>query len=144
MPKIPECERCIFCAHDPHIVCAVHPMGVNGDICIDFREDPELAGKRFVDFLGINGIHDNPSDQEQWEPQGARYINNELVIERSYYNGEEIRQPAQRWSQEQQLWLLDNHPLFTGKCPSCGAEFDRDYTSRVHWDCPCGWMDDSI
>jgi hypothetical protein len=20
-----------------------------------------------------------------------------------------------------------------GKCPQCGASFDRDYTSRVHW-----------
>ena len=140
MPKIPECDRCLFCAHDPHIVCAVHPTGVNGDSCLDFREDHELEGKRFLDFLGIN-----PSDQEQWEPQGARYIDDELVIERSYYNGEEIIQPRQRWSQEQQLWLLDNHPMFTGFCPQCGHMFQRDYTALVSWDCDnCGWKDDSV
>jgi predicted RNA-binding Zn-ribbon protein involved in translation (DUF1610 family) len=40
--------------------------------------------------------------------------------------------------------LLDWHPMFTGKCPQCGALFDRDHTARVHWDCECGWMDDSV
>jgi len=65
----------------------------------------------------------------------------------TYYNGELILQPRQRWTLEEQLELLDWHPLFTGKCPQCGAEYERDYISRVHWDCPnseCGWMDDSV
>ncbi|MDJ0617042.1 MAG: hypothetical protein QNJ63_09900 [Calothrix sp. MO_192.B10] len=124
--KIPECDRCQFYSHDPHLVCAVHPSGPGGDSCLDFREDPSAEV------------------EELWEPQGARYIDDELVIERTYYNGEEIRQPPQQWSQEQQLWLLDNHPLFTGKCPQCGAAMNRDYTARVHWDCDCGWMDDSV
>ncbi len=128
MPKIKECDHCLFCAHDPHIVCAVHSTGPDDDTCLDFRPDPELEGKQFVDFLGIG---DN-NDQEQWEPQGARYVDSELVIERVTYNGEEIIQPPQRWTREEQLWLLDTHPLFTGKCPQCRAEFDRDYTSRVH------------
>ncbi|MBX9253565.1 hypothetical protein H1Q63_06260 [Desmonostoc muscorum CCALA 125] len=105
--KIPHCDRCQFYSHDPHIICAVHPAGVNGNTCIDFREDP------------------NAEPVELWEPQGA-----------TYYNGELIVQPRQRWTPEEQLELLDTHPMFTGKCPQCGYEFDRDYTSRVHWDCP--------
>ena len=92
----------------------------------DFEEDPNAV-------------------EELWEPEGARYIDDELVIERTYYNGEEIIQLPQRWTREQRLWLIDNHPLFTGKCPQCGYMFQRDYTSRVHWDCPeCEWKDDSV
>ncbi|MEH2447956.1 MAG: hypothetical protein V7K18_19930 [Nostoc sp.] len=63
----------------------------------------------------------------------------------SYYNGELILQPQQGRTQQQQLELLDTHPLFTGKCPQCNYEFDRDWSARVHWDCPeCGWMDDTV
>ena len=62
----------------------------------------------------------------------------------SYYNGELILQPKQRWTPEEQMELLDTHPLFTSRCPQCGAEFERDDTARVHWDCECGWMDDSV
>lgn len=83
--------------------------------------------------------------EELWEPQGVRYIDDELVIERTYYNGEEIIQPPQQWSREQQLELIDTHPMFTGKCPQCETEFDRDYTARVHWHCPeCGWKNDLV
>jgi hypothetical protein len=113
--KIHQCDRCLLYSHDPHIVCAVHPAGPQGDSCLDFREDP------------------NAEPVELWEPEGA-----------SYYNGELIVQPQQRWTPEEQLELLDWHPMFTGKCPQCGASFDRDYTARVHWDCECGWMDDSV
>ncbi len=92
------------------------------------KPDPELEGKQFVDFLGIG------EDNDQWEPEGA-----------SYYNGELILQSRQRWTREQQLEILDTHPIFTGKCPECGYEFQRDYTARVHWDCPqCGWLDDTV
>lgn len=118
MPKIPECNRCLLYAHDPHIVCAFHPGGVEGDRCFDFRKDP------------------NAQVEELWQPEGA-----------TYYNGELILQPRPRWTQEQQLELLDWHPLFTGKCPKCGAEYERDCTSRVHWDCPnseCDWIDDTV
>lgn len=118
MPKIPNCDRCLLCLHDPHLVCAVHPAGPQGDSCLDFREDP------------------NAQAEELWEPEGA-----------SYYNGELILQPQQRLTQQQQLELLDTHPMFTGKCPQCGYEFDRDWSARVHWDCPnseCGWMDDTV
>lgn len=127
MPKIPNCDRCRFYCGNPYLVCAVLPDGPDGKECHHFAPEP------------------NAEPQELWEPEGARYIDHELVIERTYYNGEEIRQLPQRWTREQQLWLIDNHPMFTGLCPSCGAEFERDYTSRVHWDCPeCGWKDDSV
>lgn len=42
------------------------------------------------------------------------------------------------------LDLLDTHPMLTGKCPACGVEMERDYRALVHWDCQCGWTDDSI
>ncbi|MBR8837497.1 MAG: hypothetical protein DSM106950_26680 [Stigonema ocellatum SAG 48.90 = DSM 106950] len=129
MRKLPQCASCQFYAHDPHIVCALHPAGPGGDTCLDFRTDPDLDDKQT--FENPYSLSHN---QEQWEPCSS-----------SYYNGELIVQPRQRWTQEQQLELLDNHPMFTGKCPQCGAFFDRDYTARVHWDCPeCGWMDDVV
>ena len=47
-------------------------------------------------------------------------------------------------SKEKQLWLLNNHPIFTGKCANCGYDYgnykvlDIDVKSS-HWDCPeCG------
>jgi hypothetical protein len=147
MPKLPECDRCIFCAHDYHIVCAIHPAGVEEDSCLDFRPDPELRHLPFRDFLGLrqqqqdDEPYSNPHDyiddnEELWEPTGA-----------SYYNGEIVLQPQQHWTQEEQLEMLDWHPLFTGKCPQCDASFSKDYTARVHWDCPnqeCGWKDDTV
>ncbi|MDZ4872083.1 MAG: hypothetical protein CLLPBCKN_001471 [Chroococcidiopsis cubana SAG 39.79] len=61
------------------------------------------------------------------------------------YAGELILQPQLRWTREEQMELLNWHPLFTGKCPSCKASFSKDYTARVHWDClECGWMDDTV
>jgi hypothetical protein len=53
MPKIPDCDLCLYNARDYHIVCAVHPTGPMGNTCPDFEVDPELEGKRFVDFLGL-------------------------------------------------------------------------------------------
>ncbi|MDZ4872084.1 MAG: hypothetical protein CLLPBCKN_001472 [Chroococcidiopsis cubana SAG 39.79] len=41
MPKLPECDRCKFHSHDYHIVCAIHPAGVEEDSCLDFRPDPQ-------------------------------------------------------------------------------------------------------
>ncbi|MEH1799970.1 MAG: hypothetical protein V7L13_12550 [Nostoc sp.] len=149
MSKLLECNRCLFYAHNPQLVCAVHPTGPSGNTCLDFRDDPELETKQFVDFLGIGETDDNPynDNNQQWEPEGARYVNGELTIERTFYNGELIVQPQARWTPEQQLELIDWHPMFTGRCPRCSAEFDRDWSARVHWDCQnpeCGWMDDTV
>ncbi len=116
MRKIPECDRCLLYSHDPHLVCLIHPDGVDGNSCLDFRKDP------------------NAEPLELWEPEGA-----------TYYNGELILQPQQRFTPEEQLELLNTHPMFTGSCPQCGAFMNRDYTSRVDWDCDnCDWKDNSV
>lgn len=111
MPKTPECDRCLFYAHDHHIVCAIHPSGPEEDNCLDFRPNPELEGKRFVDFLDLgaqrrnfdvpySNPHDLDAEGELWEPEFA-----------CYYNGELILQPQQRWTREEQIDLLDTHPM---------------------------------
>jgi hypothetical protein len=118
MNKLPQCHRCIFYTGTPYLVCAVHPSGPGGDSCLDFESDLD-------------------EEEELWEPEGARYIGGELVLEgnRVMVDGIEIIQ----------LDMSSWHPMFTGKCPRCGASFDRDYTARVHWDCEeCGWIDDSV
>ena len=133
MPRIPNWERCRFYAQDHHLVCALHPDGPAGDTCLDFETDPELESRRFIDFLGLQWQTNLEPDEQLWEPEGA-----------SFYNGELILQSRQRWTREEQMDLLDTHPMFTGTCPACSAQFERDYRALVHWDCPCGWKDDSI
>jgi len=108
---------------DYNFVCAVHPGGPIDDTCPDFTPDPELEGKRFEDFLGL---------QEQTESLGT------------YYNGHPNVQPPQRWTAAEQLQPRQTHPMFTGICPACRAELEKDYRAVVYWDCECGWMDDSI
>lgn len=160
--KLPECDRCLLYANEPFLICAVHPAGPQNDTCLDFRPDPDAQNRRFEDFLGLEsrageGMEDSETpidnpfdldpDEEQWEPEGARFVNGELIIERerSFYNGEEIIQPRQRWRREEMLDLLDWHPLFTGRCPHCSRPFPRYERPPVHWDCPhCGWVDDTV
>ena len=90
----------------------MHPTGPNTNTCPDFQENPDAE------------------PEELWEPEGA-----------SYYNGELILQPRQRWTPEQQLDLLDTHPLFTGRCPRCQMTDPQYETPPVDWDCSeCGWM----
>ena len=116
MPKISLCDRCSLYAHNPHLVCAVHPSGVEGDRCLDFRLDPNFKA------------------EEQWAPEGY-----------SWYDGELIPNRPSRYTAEEQLEILDNHPFFTGVCPQCGHEFDKSNPPLVHFDCPsCGWVDDSV
>lgn len=159
MPKIPDCDRCLYCAHDFHLVCSLHPTGPGGETCNDFAADPGLEGKRFKDFLGVQWTTGevaigNPfslDPDENWSPPGTEFVNGELVIQRddepAYYNGELIRQSQRRRTREEQLELLDTHPLFTGRCPRCEMPYPQDYKPLVHWDCPrpeCGWKDDSV
>lgn len=143
MAKISDCDHCFLCANESSIVCAVHPSGPINDTCLDFRPDPQIEGKRFVDFLGLesqqqsNEIFSNPFDLElsekMWEPNCA-----------SYYAGELILQPQERWTRQEQLDLLDTHPIFTSRCPACNRQFPQDEKPLIHWDCPCGWMDDTV
>lgn len=52
MPKIRECHRCLFYAHNPHLVCTVHPDGVDDDSCLDFCEDPNAEVELWEPALG--------------------------------------------------------------------------------------------
>lgn len=147
MPKIPQCDHCLYYTNDYHLLCAAHPYGSDQDTCPDFSPNSELNGKRFTDFLGLlqqNVEHldsseslSNPFDfeldEEMWEPEGA-----------TYYAGELILQPQQRWTQAEQLELLDIHPMFTGRCPDCNRQFPQHEKPPVHWDCVCGWIDDTV
>jgi hypothetical protein len=125
--SFPPCDRCQFYARSSYTVCAVHPKGVEEKRCLDFREDPKAE------------------PQELWEPENARYIDENLVLERSYYNGEEIAPPQRQLTPEQQWQVLESHPLFTGHCPRCSYQFPSHVPELIHFDCPeCGWIDDSV
>ena len=127
MARITECSRCRFYSGNPYLICAIVPGGPDNLECHHFAPDSDIE------------------PEELWEPQRARYIDNELVLEPTYYNGEEIRQPTQQRMREEQLEPPNSHPMFSGFCPQCGYMFQRDYTALVHWDCPeCGWKDDSV
>jgi hypothetical protein len=91
------CDSCQFYSNNPNLVCAVHPGGVSGDKCLDYRPD--------VDYIF----------EEQWHPPGY-----------CYYNGELIKLPEKKLTQTQQLWLLENHPCFTGVCRECGYVFPKN------------------
>ena len=151
-----NCEYCIYNARHYSMVCALHPSGPSEKNCPDFKKDPELEGKNFRDFLNIgepievNGSINNPyhpEPEENWSPPGYQYVNGELQpLEplESYYNGELIRQPQQRFSKEEKLYLLDTHPMFTGVCPRCNYVFTEPILSKK-CTCPdCGWTDDDI
>ena len=115
MPKIPDCDRCLLYARNPYLVCGVHPEGVETEKCLDFRLNPEVK------------------ECEPWSPKGY-----------SFYDGELVKNPS-KYTQAEQLEILDNHPYFTGICPNCNHQFDPDNPPLVHWDCPnCSWMDDSV
>jgi len=116
MPKLPLVRSLSPLGPQPTPRLCRHPTGPNTDTCPDFQENP------------------NAEPDELWEPEGT-----------SYYNGELILQPRQRWTPEQQLDLLDTHPLFTGRCPRCEMTYLQYETPPVHWDCSaCGWVDDSV
>ena len=118
MGKIDLCDTCQFYSHDPHLVCAIHPYGVDGDNCLDYRKREDLKEE----------------DEELSAPQGY-----------CWYDGELIPIRPQRLTNEERLELLDSHPLFTGTCPECGYQFPKNNSPKVHWDCPsCGWVDDSV
>ncbi len=111
-----QCDLCSYNTRNPHLPCTIHPCKIVDAQCSDFKADTSL-----------------PVEQ-QWEPEGASYYDGELVID-----------PIQRWTREQKLALLDWHPMFTGRCPNCERSLMQTHPARVHWDCQeCGWKDDSV
>ena len=115
MPKLPCCDRCKFYAHSPYMVCAINPYGVAGDECSDFNPS---AGPVSNDDDPLSWYND------VWEPVGASYYGDELVLS-----------PVQQLTLEQRLTLLDWHPIFTGRCPNCEHPIRQSEPARVHWDC---------
>ena len=123
MAKLECCDRCRLYARSFYLICAEHPDGVEGDSCPDFALDLQLPDDEATAWYG-----------EQWHPEGA-----------SYYGGELVLDLARVRSQDEQLHLLDTHPLFTSRCPDCGMPLLQTDPPRVHWDCGrCGWVDDSV
>ena len=93
MPKIADCDRCEFYAHNPYLVCAVHPQGVVTEpsrsiegSCLDFRQD----------------LNAPAHEDEQWSPVGYYWWDGELY-------------PIQpkTLTPEEQLQILDTNPIFT-------------------------------
>ncbi|MGG6269096.1 hypothetical protein ACQ4M3_25490 [Leptolyngbya sp. AN03gr2] len=63
----------------------------------------------------------------------------------SYYAGELIETPNPHWTKEQQIELLNWHPMSTGRCPNCERSLQQTHPVRVHSSCEhCGWKDDSV
>lgn len=115
MQKLPECDRCRLNARTPYLLCTLHPAGIEAEECVEFDPDPNIP------------------IAEPWLPVGM-----------AWYDGHLVCSPLeQRWTAAQKLALLDWHPLFTGKCPNCGHAIAWE-PGRVHWDCECGWKDDSV
>ena len=86
---LPECNRCQFYRRSQYLVCAVHPMGYQGDTCLDFRPDPEM-----------------PKDPP-WAPEGWIFYGDDLVP-----------MAPSTLTQEDREILLDTHPLFTADSPT--------------------------
>jgi hypothetical protein len=126
--ELPECRYCRFYASDPHLVCAIHPSGPSCDRCLDFRED-DTALRCWSEFLGLDWSR--PED-ELWQPASP-----------PEYAGEFVLQFQRRLTLEEQVHLLDTHPLFTGRCPDCDYAYPQDAPPPVQWRCPqCGWQED--
>ena len=123
------------------MVCPVHPYGVYGNDCLDFRQDPN---KEEV-------------EEEVWSPEGYTFDkegelqpltdddNHPDGYILNYYDGELVVTKPSPYTKEELLELIEYHPIFTGVCPQCKHEFDKKNPPQVHWDCPnCGWVDDSV
>lgn len=118
MSKIPDCDshrglchRCQYFLNSPHLVCAVNPRGPASETCDDFE--------------AIAPVEAAPERQ----PLGG-----------GYYKGDWIPQPFPTLTEAEQLALLDEHPLFTGRCPNCEMPMAESVEGR--WACGhCDWED---
>lgn len=109
------CYSCGYYSRLPSLLlCALHPETPPQDYCPDYAYDPSRHPTVLPD---------------PWEPFGASFECDEGGIG----SGDRFIR-AQR--------LLDWHPLFTGRCPDCGAQMEDP--GLPHWDCKhCGWCDES-
>lgn len=96
----------------------MHPDGVESDHCLDFRPDPD-------------SVEEN---EELWEREGYSWYGDDLIENR-----------PSRYTAEEQLEILNNHPFFTGVCPQCGYKFESSPSPHTSWHCfRCGWSNESV
>ena len=50
-----------------------------------------------------------------------------------YYGNYLVRKVENKPSKKKQLWIVNNHPAFTGVCCNCGFQYDK-HTNN--WTCP--------
>ena len=96
----------------------MHPYDVQSDRCPDFQASAIVTAQH-EQFINLDWVAEDGASA-QWEPEGASYYGNELVIT-----------TEQRWNREQKAALLDWHPLFTGRCPSCEVSLPQTEPPRV-------------
>ena len=93
------------------MVCGIHPCGPTERTCEDFVAVGE------------------DSEAEERQPLGG-----------GYSAGDWIPQPFPALTTAEQLWLLDEHPQFTGCCPNC--EMLVAEANEGQWMCDhCAWKD---
>lgn len=127
MSERTTCDRCLYYAHSPYMVCAVHPKGPKNNPCDDFREASKTEEQGESDPLGWFS--------DDWQP----------ALPPGRYLGEVIEQPVTHQTLVERLEMLNWHPLFTGRCPNCEMPIQATQPPRVHWDCAaCGWVDDTV
>jgi hypothetical protein len=113
MSKSLPCDRCLNNAHSNYLVCAIHPKGIDGEVCPDFADD----------------------GQELWCPDGYRFDQQHQLVKLPVtYETDHV--PT--LTRAQQYQILMTHPMFTGLCPQCRYEYKG--WNQSNWDClMCGW-----
>ncbi|WP_354634881.1 hypothetical protein [Planktothricoides raciborskii] len=53
MPKLPKCNSCQYYAHHYALVCALPPLGIEGENCQDCDLDLNLQSPQFQNLLGL-------------------------------------------------------------------------------------------
>ena len=122
MPKLPECDRCLLFARNPHLICAVHSAGPNADTCIDTPERNQEGGKDASNRLSIllsqgTSIKVQPVYKGLYEHKllavlvvlGDKNINLQMV-------------------QEGQAWVYENY-IGIGRCLNIAQELRQAQTT---------------
>lgn len=108
-------------------------MSQQDQLTSDVGVDYTLLHDLLIDGRWLQADETTASDEEHLRPQGA-----------SYYNGEFL-QPRRRLTLLATARIAGLTSDVYRSMPGVAVLLrDRDYTSRVHWDCECGWMDDTV
>lgn len=77
MQQLTYCDHCQFHAHSPYLLCAVYPMGIKNESCIDFRLSSDFE------------VND-----EDWCPDGYMFVLG-LLVKRSLQQANPILEAFQ-------------------------------------------------